>query len=821
MRILFRIVVAVAVAGLLLADAPALAGDKPSKKEAQRARDAWVKGYLKIEEAARAETEKNNARALQLHEEALAIFQGVKERFGNWNPSVIEFRINFCAERIRALKAAVDVAAEELAKPDLVLLVRRLRKESEESKTRTMDFETELKDVKGRLTDLELKKAELDAHDKVVSALREERDRAQTENKALQEQLSQAAAAKEAALKEKHELSEKALAAEQSAAALKAGLDERTAVLKKEHEEQTAALKAGFEERTAVLKKEHEEQTAALQEKSAALSKQLEEQTATLKKQFEGDAATLKQDLTEAQAKASALEAKIAEVEKEYQGKLAQAAESREAGTVAKDKAIAGLMQEKADLAGQVAELMAKGDARATELKDKEAELASLRRESEGLAGASKEAGRLREELKGTRSQMRKLEKAAAAAEAKEAEQKATTASLATKAEALTKQVASLQERLRSRDPNPEIARLTEKLTTADAKARELEQQAATLKAKETEQGTVMASVQQKNDDLAKQLADLKAKLDARAQEAGDKGELLASLRRDSEKLGEVTKDMTRLKEELQASQAKNAELKRLVAVAESKRVEELETKLTAVNSDLKRAKANTKELQMKLLAKEEAEARLVAESRRRKEQEQELELARQKKERESKERLRGFLKAGSDADKDKDRDKAIWNYKKVLELDPENLDALSRVGILYAEKGQDVEAGRYLGEAFKRDPDNAAILLPLGFSLVRQEKVHLAISALARAAAADPDKAETRRLLGLACSSVGWSDAAETELKRSFKLDDQNAETAYNLSILLATLDTPRTKEAKEWYEKAKSLGASPDPNLEAFFGK
>ena len=91
----------------------------------------------------------------------------------------------------------------------------------------------------------------------------------------------------------------------------------------------------------------------------------------------------------------------------------------------------------------------------------------------------------------------------------------------------------------------------------------------------------------------------------------------------------------------------------------------------------------------------------------------------------------------------------------------------------------------------------------------------------MARAAALDPQNADAFRYLGIACSSAGWTDAAETALRQSFRLNDKNAQTAFNLAVLLATLDTPRTADAKEWYEKAKALGAEPSPDLEQYFSE
>jgi len=96
-----------------------------------------------------------------------------------------------------------------------------------------------------------------------------------------------------------------------------------------------------------------------------------------------------------------------------------------------------------------------------------------------------------------------------------------------------------------------------------------------------------------------------------------------------------------------------------------------------------------------------------------------------------------------------------------------------------------------------------------------------MAVAVLLRAVAVDPQSPDLHRYLGVACRSLGWNDAAETALRRSFGLDKASSDTAYNLAVLLATLDKPRLDEAKDWYKKARELGAPADPALDQVLGK
>ena len=62
--------------------------------------------------------------------------------------------------------------------------------------------------------------------------------------------------------------------------------------------------------------------------------------------------------------------------------------------------------------------------------------------------------------------------------------------------------------------------------------------------------------------------------------------------------------------------------------------------------------------------------------------------------------------------EKQKDREASIRQIKKVLELDPENADALNFLGYSYAEAGTHLdEAERLIQEALRAKPDSGHII--------------------------------------------------------------------------------------------------------------
>jgi len=181
----------------------------------------------------------------------------------------------------------------------------------------------------------------------------------------------------------------------------------------------------------------------------------------------------------------------------------------------------------------------------------------------------------------------------------------------------------------------------------------------------------------------------------------------------------------------------------------------------------------------------------------------------------------RGFLEQGLQAEQADRKEAAVWNYRKVLEYDPDNQTALQRLGLISAEAGDDPAAVGYLSKAFYVNPDDPDILIPLGYALIRERKTDLAVSMLARAAALRPDEPAIHRMLGVAYSALGWTDAAERELRRALDLAPNDAESAFNLAVLLAARGPDRLPEAKRWYALARRNGAPSDPGLDALFGQ
>ncbi|MFA5204836.1 MAG: hypothetical protein WC708_10595 [Lentisphaeria bacterium] len=94
-----------------------------------RAREQWMNGYVKLEEAMRAENANNPVAALQLYREAGGIFTRVRTAYPEWNRSLLDYRVNYCAERCRRLEQGVAAQQSTLGREALTTLVATQRQQ--------------------------------------------------------------------------------------------------------------------------------------------------------------------------------------------------------------------------------------------------------------------------------------------------------------------------------------------------------------------------------------------------------------------------------------------------------------------------------------------------------------------------------------------------------------------------------------------------------------------------------------------------------------------------------------------------------------------
>jgi Flp pilus assembly protein TadD/uncharacterized coiled-coil DUF342 family protein len=177
---------------------------------------------------------------------------------------------------------------------------------------------------------------------------------------------------------------------------------------------------------------------------------------------------------------------------------------------------------------------------------------------------------------------------------------------------------------------------------------------------------------------------------------------------------------------------------------------------------------------------------------------------------------MSAVAQAAGDAYKQRKFDEAADKYQDILKQYPDNVYALSNLGVVRYEQGRFREAEEALSRATKLEPGDAFSHSVLGIVYYMTQRYDEAISTLTRAATLDPNDARTRNYLGIACSQKGWLAVAEQELRKALDLDANYADAHFNLAVIYITQKPPAKEMARRHYDQARSLGMERDAELE-----
>jgi Tfp pilus assembly protein PilF len=148
--------------------------------------------------------------------------------------------------------------------------------------------------------------------------------------------------------------------------------------------------------------------------------------------------------------------------------------------------------------------------------------------------------------------------------------------------------------------------------------------------------------------------------------------------------------------------------------------------------------------------------------------------------------------------------EKAIENYKKALELQPDMVMAANRMGVTYNKMARHAEATRQFQNAIALKPDAAYPHNNLGFSFYLEGRFDEAERAYAKALELKPDFVRAKMNHALALGKLGRFDAAYQE----FTAICSQSDALFNMGILLT--EASRYVDAAQYLEAA--LAANPD---------
>jgi len=154
--------------------------------------------------------------------------------------------------------------------------------------------------------------------------------------------------------------------------------------------------------------------------------------------------------------------------------------------------------------------------------------------------------------------------------------------------------------------------------------------------------------------------------------------------------------------------------------------------------------------------------------------------------------------------------------YEKILARAPENLYALSNLGVVQFRDGKPRQAELTLKKAVKAEPNDAFAHTTLGIVYFKLGKFDDAIEVLTQSITINPRSAQAHNYLGMTADMKGWPQAAEEEIQKAIALNPDYADAHFNLAVVYAKQDPPMKELARRHYEKALALGSPPDPLLE-----
>lgn len=162
-----------------------------------------------------------------------------------------------------------------------------------------------------------------------------------------------------------------------------------------------------------------------------------------------------------------------------------------------------------------------------------------------------------------------------------------------------------------------------------------------------------------------------------------------------------------------------------------------------------------------------------------------------------------------------KDVDKEFAAYKKVLTLDPQNLIANRRVGIINMQRSQTIAAIANLEVVQTMSPKDLEVIKLLAKGYLETKRPEQAVGLLIKARAQEPSNVELRIQIYELAKQTGKAKEAETEIKELIELKKDNK---YRL---LYAQDLVGLKRYEDFYAVIKQVMVSDFMNIEGLMQK
>jgi tetratricopeptide (TPR) repeat protein len=141
----------------------------------------------------------------------------------------------------------------------------------------------------------------------------------------------------------------------------------------------------------------------------------------------------------------------------------------------------------------------------------------------------------------------------------------------------------------------------------------------------------------------------------------------------------------------------------------------------------------------------------------------------------------------GSILEKTNRFEESIKSMEKVLDIDPQNADALNFIGYSYADRGMNLDAAeQMILQALKIKPDNGYILDSLGWVYFKKDQYDSALQHIRRALDLQPNDANIMEHLGDVYLKIGRDKEALDYYRKAEKIDPDNGALKKKIDNLL-----------------------------------